>query len=110
MLLASRPGDGHQLGLDLGACGQCLEALARARTGKNGQHAMMGLFRQSVFARLANDENFTALAGLSGQWIDRVHARHPPRTIVLDMDSSVSPTHGNQQGTAYNCIPASASS
>ena len=117
------------------------------RTGKNGQHAMKCLFRQSVFGRLggyedvndadrlgrdpamrwivggravaktaastsqmgrfeteflATDENLTALAGLSGQWIDRVHARHPPRMIVLDMDSSVSPTHGDQEGTAYN--------
>ena len=25
-----------------------------------------------------------------------------PATIVLDMDSSVSPTHGEQEGTAYN--------
>ncbi len=39
---------------------------------------------------LATDENLAALADLSGQWIDRVHARHPPKAIVLDMDSSVS--------------------
>ena len=29
------------------------ETLADARTGKNGQHALAGLFRQSVFGRLA---------------------------------------------------------
>ncbi len=51
---------------------------------------------------LASDENLVALADLSGQWIDRVHGRQPPRTIVLDMDSSVSPTYGDQEGTAYN--------
>ena len=51
---------------------------------------------------LANDENLVALADLSGHWIDRVHSRHPPKGIVLDMDSSVSPTYGDQEGTAYN--------
>jgi len=51
---------------------------------------------------LASDENRAALAGLSGQWIDCVHGRRSLRSIVLDMDSSVSPTHGDQEGTAYN--------
>ena len=51
---------------------------------------------------LATDENFTALSELSGAWIDQVHDRRPPKMIVLDMDSSVSPTHGDQEGTAYN--------
>jgi hypothetical protein len=31
-----------------------------------------------------------------------VHARWPQTTIVLDMDSSVSETHGAQEGSAYN--------
>jgi len=51
---------------------------------------------------LVSDENLAALTGLSGQWIDSVHGRRSPRSIVLDMDSSVSPTHGEQEGTAYN--------
>src|SRR5271155_5708663 len=51
---------------------------------------------------LTPDHNLAALANLSGQWIDKVHARRPPKAIVLDMDSSVSPTHGEQEGTAYN--------
>ena len=121
--------------------------LVDPRTGKNGQHALTGLFRQSVFGRLAGyedvndadrlgrdpamrwivggravakaaastsqmgrfeteflatDENLAALTDLSGQWIDGVHERHRPKTVVLDMDSSVSPTHGDQEGTAYN--------
>jgi len=42
------------------------------------------------------------IADLSGQWIDRVHARRPPRGIVLDMDSSVSPTHGEQENSVWN--------
>ncbi len=51
---------------------------------------------------LTSGENLVALADLSGHWIDRVHGRQPPRTIVVDMDSSVSPTYGDQEGTAYN--------
>jgi hypothetical protein len=31
-----------------------------------------------------------------------VHARPPQTTIVLDMDSSVSETHGAQEGSAYS--------
>ena len=51
---------------------------------------------------LARDENSAALVDLSGQWIDRFHGRRPLKSIVLDMDSSVSPTYGEQEGTAYN--------
>jgi hypothetical protein len=39
---------------------------------------------------------------LSGQWIGRVHARRPVKTIVLDIDSSASPTYGKQKGTVYD--------
>jgi hypothetical protein len=42
----------------------------------------------------AAPENLSGLTDLSGQWIDLVHGRRPPRGIVLEMDSSVSPTHG----------------
>jgi hypothetical protein len=31
-----------------------------------------------------------------------VHSRCPLNGIVLDMDSSVSETYGNQEGTAFN--------
>jgi hypothetical protein len=122
-------------------------ALSECRRGKNTRHMLTGLFRQSVFGRLAGYEdvndadrlahdpamravvdrtgldrqaastsqmgrfetgcltseaNLTALADLSGAWIDRVHAQRPQTTIVLDMDSSVSETHGAQEGSAYN--------
>jgi hypothetical protein len=39
---------------------------------------------------------------LSGKWIDLVHNRRPPRSIVLDIDSSVSPTHGDQEMSVWN--------
>jgi len=52
--------------------------------------------------RGAPDGNLAALADPLGQWIGKVHQRRPPRTIVLDIDSSESPTHGEQEGSAYN--------
>src|SRR3954447_14452230 len=51
---------------------------------------------------LATEANLRALADLSGAWIDRVHVRRPPDGIILDMDSSESPTHGQQEGSAWN--------
>ena len=51
---------------------------------------------------LAGPENLAALADLPGQWIDAVHKRRQPRVVVLDMDSSESPTYGDQEGSAYN--------
>ena len=49
---------------------------------------------------LALPENRAALAVLNDQWIDRFHDRNGMKYIVLDMDSSVSPTHGDQEGSA----------
>lgn len=51
---------------------------------------------------LKAEENISALTDLSGGWIYRVHARRPPRGILLDMDSSVSPTHGEQENSVLN--------
>ncbi len=51
---------------------------------------------------LATEANLAVLASLSGAWIDRVHERRPPDGIILDMDSSESPTYGTQEGTAWN--------
>src|SRR6516165_5940609 len=121
--------------------------LSECRRGKNTRHLLTGLFRQSLFGRLAgyadvndadrlahdpamravvdrggldrraasasqmgrfetawltSDANLAVLTDLSGAWIDRVHARNLQMTIVPDMDSSVSETHGAQEGTAHN--------
>jgi hypothetical protein len=51
---------------------------------------------------LTAQKNLSALVDLSGQWIDQVHGRRPPRGVVLDMDSSVSPTHGEQELSVWN--------
>src|SRR3954470_16897916 len=71
----------------------------QAVTGQAASTRQMGRFETEV---LTQDANLSALADLSGCWIDRVHACRPVRGIVLDMDSSVSPTFGGQEGSAYN--------
>jgi hypothetical protein len=47
-------------------------------------------------------ENTARLLDLPGRWVDRVRRRKPIKEIILDLDSSVSPTFGQQEGTAYN--------
>src|SRR6516165_4351009 len=71
----------------------------RAITGCAASASQMGRFETKW---LSQPENLVALADLPGQWIDKVHQRRPPKTIVLDMDSSESPTYGEQEGSAYN--------
>ena len=71
----------------------------RAVTGQAASASQMGRFETEL---LTQEANLSALCDLSGRWIDAVHARRPVRMIVLDMDSSVSPTYGEQEGTAYN--------
>jgi hypothetical protein len=71
----------------------------RAITGSAASANQMGRFETRWLSR---PENLAALADLPGRWIDKVHRRRPPRIIVLDMDSSESPTYGKQEGSSYN--------
>jgi hypothetical protein len=71
----------------------------RAIEGFAASASQMGRFETKWLSR---PENLAALADLPGLWIDKVHQRRPPKTIVLDMDSSESPTYGEQEGSAYN--------
>ena len=71
----------------------------RAITGSAASASQMGRFETRWLSR---PENLGALADLPAQWIDKVHQRRPPRIVVLDMDSSESPTYGEQEGSAYN--------
>jgi len=70
-----------------------------APMGRAASASQMGRFKTEWLAR---PENLAALADLPGQWINTVHQRRPPKRIVLDMDSSESPTYGAQEGSAYN--------
>jgi len=51
---------------------------------------------------LTEPGNLESLMGLTGRWVDSIRERKPMKKLILDMDSSVSPTHGGQEGTAYN--------
>ena len=125
------------------------DLLGDSRIGKNKQHGLVALLRQSIYSRLAGYEdvndaqrlsvdpamrhvvggrasqpdkqaastsevgrfeteilstkaNIKKLMDFSGEWIDIVHGRKPPKRLILDMDSSVSETYGQQEGTSYN--------
>ena len=51
---------------------------------------------------LTDPDNLAALTAIPGQWVDSVYQRRPLKKLILDMDSSVSPTHGQQEGSMYN--------
>ncbi len=51
---------------------------------------------------LACRENILALMDLCGRWIDKTNERTELKELVLDLDSSESPTYGHQEGTAFN--------
>ncbi|WP_395661904.1 IS1380 family transposase [Aestuariivirga sp.] len=70
----------------------------RAVDAQAASASQMGRFETET---LALSENRAALADLNGQWIDRLHDRNGLKYIVLEMDSSVSPTHGDQEGSAW---------
>jgi len=114
------------------------------RTGRNIQHDMTNLLRQSVYSRLAgyedvNDaqrlsvdpvmravtgkkknaasantigrleteiltlrENLDSLSEINGRWVEKAMEKTHHNRIILDMDSSESPVHGEQEGSAYN--------
>src|SRR5258708_7903670 len=71
----------------------------RAIAGLAASASQMGRFETKWLCR---PENLAVLADLPGQWVDKVQQRRPPKMIVLDMDSSESPTYGTQEGSAYN--------
>ena len=71
----------------------------RAISGSAASASQMGRFETKWLSR---PENLAALADLPGEWIDKVYRRRSLKTVILDMDSSESPTYGEQEGTAYN--------
>lgn len=121
--------------------------LRETRGGRNVQHELVPLLRQSVYSRMAGYEdtndavrlardpamqavvgrralckqaagtntlsrfetevlvagkNLVGLEQLNAEWVDKAMARTKHRRVILDMDSSESPVHGEQEGAAYN--------
>lgn len=74
----------------------------RAIVDRRGLAASISQMGRFETAWLTHEVNLAALSDLAGSWIERVHPRKPPKRIVLDLDSSESPTHGRQEGSAYN--------
>jgi len=71
----------------------------RASEHRAAPTSQMGRFETEV---LTQGHNLSELAMLPGMWIDRLREHRTMRELVLDMDSSVSETHGQQEGSAYN--------
>jgi hypothetical protein len=141
-LLACRELDGA-----LGLTEAALTYVRETRGGRNVQHQLVPLLRQSVYSRLAGyedtndaerlaqdpamrvivgwqgterqgastntmsrfetevltrEENLKGLARLNVEWVDRAMAQTSHHRVILDMDSSESPVHGQQEGATYN--------
>ena len=141
-LLACRELDGA-----LGLMEAALTYVRETRGGRNVQHQLVPLLRQSVYSRLAGyedtndaerlaqdpamriivgwqgterqgastntmsrfetevltqEENLKGLARLNVEWVDRAMAQTSHHRVILDMDSSESPVHGQQEGATYN--------
>jgi len=71
----------------------------RARTKQAAPTSQMGRFETEV---LTQPTNLAGLMHISRLWIDRAHRVKPIREIILDLDSSVSETYGEQEGSAHN--------
>ena len=131
----------------LGLTETATACLQESRGGRNVQHQLVPLLRQSVYSRVAGYEdtndaerlaqdpamrvivgrrgperqaastntmsrfetevltrkhNLEGLVRLNAQWVDSAMTHTPHRRVILDMDSSESPVHGEQEGAAYN--------
>ena len=137
----------RELDAALGLTETANDHIHESRTGRNVQHPLLPLHRQSVYSclagyedtndaeRLAQDpamrvivgwqgtdkqaastntmsrfetevlteeENLDGLARLNVEWVDRAMAQTSHQRVILDMDNSESPVHGQQEGVAYN--------
>ena len=51
---------------------------------------------------LASEENLLGLMAINRELVAQAQAREQSERVVLDMDSTESPVHGQQEGSAYN--------
>src|SRR5215472_12096152 len=83
----------------------CLDPALRTVVGgraKDNTAASTSEMARFETETLSSKDNFKHLMDLCGQWIDQAHQHRKLTKLVLDMDSSVSETYGDQEGTAYN--------
>ena len=66
---------------------------------KGASTSEMGRFETEF---LTQEDNLKGLARINTQWVERAMADTLHRRVILDMDSSESPVHGQQEGAAYN--------
>ena len=137
----------RELDAALGLTETANDYIHEGRTGRNVQHPLLPLLRQSVYSRLAGyedtndaerlaqdpamrvivgwqgtdkqaastntmsrfetevlteEENLDGLARLNVEWVARAMGQTSHQRVILDMDSSESPVHGQQEGVAYN--------
>ena len=71
----------------------------RAAETQAASISQVGRFETEV---LTASGNLPVLMTLVGQWVDQIRQRRPTKKLVLDMDSSVSETYGQQEGSADN--------
>ncbi len=71
----------------------------RAKERAAASTSQMSRFETEI---LSSDENVEALADLCGRWVSEANGRSQMKELILDMDSSESPTHGQQEGSAWN--------
>ena len=67
----------------------------RAVDRKASSTSEIGRFETDV---LTHPDNLTALMNMPGKWVDRIRQRRATKKLILDMDSSVSETFGQQEG------------
>src|SRR5919106_709069 len=51
---------------------------------------------------LTQEDNLEGLARMNARWVEGAMTYTTHRRVILDMDSSESPVHGEQEGSAYN--------
>ena len=137
----------RELDEKLGLTEMAGQFLTEQRSGRNVQHELVPLVRQSVYSRpagcpdtndadrlardpamrlvvsrrasdrraaarntvgrfeteiLSAEGNREGLAAVNAAWVSSAMAHTNAKRLILDLDSSVSPVHGEQEGAKYN--------
>ena len=71
----------------------------RAVDHRAASTSQMARFETKV---LTQPTNLSALIDLTRKWVDCVRQTKPIKKLILDLDSSVSETYGQQEGSQYN--------